>query len=142
MAYLTGGMECCALDELTDLTDYSQDPPTPEYSMFTLCRARSNVYKKGKLYPFPGTIIFTGVIAYKGTGVKPTYGQRFARFITRNKLGTVVGGKPAYNRINHPSHLVRTWVWNPDQRALEEWFKEALKRRNGEMFGDDEDRHE
>jgi uncharacterized HAD superfamily protein len=61
------------------------------------------------------------------------YAQNFAAYIIAKKLGTVVAGAEAPNRINHPTHVVRMYSWAPDVEALKRWYqrnrvKKAVRR--------------
>lgn len=75
--------------------------------------------------------IFTGVVELKGNievesrgaGCNDlTYGPALAAFIKKNKLGKVIVSPQEVNRVNHPNHFVKVWVWTPDLTNLEAWF--------------------
>lgn len=127
MAYLRG-MGCCALTEITGLKDSKNAPE----AMRTLCRDRAaNRWtakaKPHQLKPFGNVMIFTGVVSNRSKTDIPrggyTYGPRFAKFIEKEGLGEVTLVAKAYNSLNHPGHLVATWVWKPDNEAIQEWWE-------------------
>jgi hypothetical protein len=74
-------------------------------------------------HEIPSFIIFTGVVGYTNSKVKPKYGPDFKKFILKNKLGTVTETQAAPNRVNHPSHLVKVWVWTPAPMNLKKWWR-------------------
>ena len=76
-----------------------------------------------KLYGAPAAFyIFTGVVGYTKSKGKPRYGPEFANFISEHKLGTVTEAPARVNRTNHPTHLVKVWVWSPNYRKLKAWY--------------------
>jgi len=80
-------------------------------------------------YIFAGVINLTGDLERerKSPGCADlTYGPKFAAFIKRNKLGTLASSLPEINRINHPEHTVKVWVWTPDPDALAKWFEKEV----------------
>ena len=53
------------------------------------------------------------------------YGENFAAFILKHKLGAVVGTGFAVNpNTNNP---LQTWVWTVDHAALAAWKKTYMK---------------
>lgn len=75
--------------------------------------------------------IFTAVVKYvkESKGQKsPKYGPQFKAFILKNKLGTVVEGAAKPNRLNHPDHIVKAYIWNPHITNLKAWYKTQLKK--------------
>lgn len=63
------------------------------------------------------------------------YGTEFAEFIQNEGLGIVVSPGPKINHKYHPDTTCQTWVWSPDQEAMEKWYKNdldktAVKARN------------
>jgi hypothetical protein len=55
------------------------------------------------------------------------YGPRFAAYICKHRLGTVIVGGTAPNRINHPTHVIRLWVWTPNPDRIKAWWKKHKK---------------
>lgn len=128
---------CCGVDEIDNLQDYTD----PEKAMLAFCDQvfHYDRWIKESQDNLAGIYIFTGVERLRGTteiaipytdknrykiGVRIGYGSAFAKFITVNKLGKVVAGQAAANRINHPNHIVKCWVWTPAVTALKRWYKE------------------
>lgn len=58
---------------------------------------------------------------YGGRGGKfPTkYGESLAALIKENNLGEVVESPVRRNRVNHPKHDVRVYIWTPDIDGLQ-----------------------
>jgi hypothetical protein len=119
-------MGCCALSEIVGL----QYDGSAKDSLRRLCRARASTSPytlQRKLQPFGNVLIFTGVVSNRSKTERLaggyTYGPRFSKFIEKEKLGTVKLVAKAYNSLNHPGHLVATWVWNPDNKAIQAWWE-------------------
>lgn len=56
------------------------------------------------------------------------YASEFTQFILDNHLGTVVTNGPKQNQKHHPDTTCQTWVWSPDQKAMEQWWQGYKKR--------------
>ncbi len=128
---------CCALTEIADLSHH----PDPKTAMKAFClqyaqEARYDyntnryIYNQvGKLNEgtVSGLYLFTGVVKHTD-GTKPyangKYGPAFASFIRKNKLGKVAVSTGSPNRVNHPTHVVKAWVWVPDVKTLSSWYAE------------------
>lgn len=54
------------------------------------------------------------------------YGSEFAQFIVDNKLGTVITLGQKYNFKHHPKTTAQVWLWNPDVKAVQEWWAKTL----------------
>ena len=118
-------MGCCAFNEIRGLSQHR----TPATAMKEFCRqALGTPFGRTK----PGAFyLFTAVIASKaGDGLVGTYGDRFAAFIKKNKLGAVIPTMDRFNRRNVPGHLIRGWVWAPSEKAIREWWKKN-RGKNG-----------
>lgn len=50
------------------------------------------------------------------------YGTEFAEYIVEHGLGEVVTVGPKLNAKNHPRSTAQTWLWSPNQKALEQWW--------------------
>lgn len=122
--------QCCGVQEIYGLSHHG----TPEEAMIAMCKAiwgERTAPTDGEYARKPyGLYTFTGVIEHSdGTEVVPNphYGPRFATFIRKNNLGKVRASTPAPNRVNHPTHIVRLWVWAPDEKHLKGWWMKKLK---------------
>lgn len=49
-------------------------------------------------------------------------GRKLAEFIKKHRLGKVTESELSENPI-HPGHMLRTWVWNVNAKALTNWCK-------------------
>ena len=127
---------CCAVTEITDLSDHKLAPD----AMKAFCEEvvgnwernawPIRVVAKDEPLHLGGFYIFTGVVEQKertGKGRRPTYGQNFAAFIRRHRLGHLTESVAVSNRLHHPNHLVKVWVWSPAPRNLNRWWKDHRK---------------
>lgn len=109
-------LQCCAVHELVDISDYSN----PRDAMRKLCE----LVRPDRLEAF---YIFTGVVRFKADsddfGANVTYGPNFAAYIREHKLGIVSGSCIRSNRVNHPDHFVKVWIWAPSVHGLKLWWK-------------------
>lgn len=139
---------CCAIREIDGLSDHR----TPEEAMECFCEevdesdygddghydAHDNWVedKPSTSLALPGLITFSGVTKwekgmmkeYGGMRGDVTYGPKFAAFILKEKLGAITASPLTTNRLNHPGRQIRAWMWKPNQKALNAWWK---KRKEG-----------
>lgn len=66
-----------------------------------------------------------GQAAIKGE----TYGDRLSRFITENKLGTVIETESKSNLKYHSQHHSKVFIWTVDHAAVNKWYKDYLKTK-------------
>lgn len=118
--------QCCALREIFNLhTDKDA-----KAAMISFCEKITqydyNTPKQMHRKAVWGMYLFTGEVA-RTDGTTPNegfnYATGFAAFIRRNKLGKVSGSYKALNHVNHPTHIVRAWIWVPDTTRLNAWWK-------------------
>lgn len=88
---------------------------------------------------WPGLVHFTTVLNKSGLQENPEKdaampGPKLAAFIKENGLGEVVAGPAAFNRVNHVSHLLKTYIWAPDQKALVRWWTLNMPERLQKCF--------
>lgn len=120
---------CCAVDEIFQLSHHT----TAKDAMKAFCK---RVYEEhaGTMLGRPkitqALYLFTGVIRHTD-GSKPetnfTYGPEFAQFIKDNGLGKVRASFSAANRLNHPTHVVKAWLWRSNEKAVKTWWKKNKK---------------
>lgn len=111
-------MSCCAVQEIAGLSHTGGDSHAAmrDFCKIELDRSFRGLYT---MYIFTGVLEHTcGEPIYGG----PDYGPNFAKFIKEHGLGEVVAGKPEFNRVNHPTHLVQGWIWTPDVEAVKAWW--------------------
>ena len=127
---------CCGVQEL----QYISSHPTPQEVLKDLCdrmrkpaktTAEQHYALSGKPH---GHYIFTGVIRHrKGEGA-PTqdgkYGPNLMAYIRQHNLGTVVESAEGPNRVNHPTHIIKVWVWTPAPRMLQAWYEANYGKRS------------
>lgn len=69
--------------------------------------------------------IFTAGPEEKGHGHSQPwvkYGTEFAAYIRKNKLGKIATCPAKLNLKHHPKTTCQTWLWSPDQEAMEAWW--------------------
>src|ERR1700676_5286591 len=72
----------------------------------------------------PALIMFTGVVkSVCWDADEVMYGPNFATYINKNRLGTVVQSPVRVNRIYHPDRSSCVWIWAPNVKGLEKWWK-------------------
>lgn len=133
---------CCAVREIDGLSDHLKAEEAMEEFCFLIIRDDDEYYAGDDGYydtmgrwrrpartpqpPFktPGLIIFTGVVGDTNPKVKGnfTYGPNFKAYILKHKLGMVVESPLTTNRLNHPTHQIKAWMWRPNQKALNAWY--------------------
>jgi hypothetical protein len=135
---------CCAVTDIHNLRHYEN----PHEAMLKFCRmvgwGRENPYCHTPRI-LSGFYMFTGVVQYEDYTKKidPTYGPDFAQFIRDHNLGPLTETEPFSNRRIHPTHILKVWVWHPDQEKMEAWWaenredkKELVKEKSEELpFG-------
>ena len=130
---------CCAVDEIDGLAHAG----TPRQAMQDFCerlhinrpyeperdyngqfRSSYDYYDRAETKP-AAFYIFTGVekVDEGGNRVATGYGSKFAAYIKEQGLGSVTESVARKNRVNHPDHTVKVWVWAPSEQGLKEWYK-------------------
>ncbi len=96
-----------------------------------------NTYRHGEKSIYKAAIcshyLFSaGILAGEG---KKNYGEKFADFIRKNDLGTLIETEAVTNDAWHPDHAGKVWVWTPNYTKLLAWYTKncrsnaALKKR-------------
>lgn len=125
---------CCCINEIFGLQYHKNDAKA---AMLEFCQAKDQkkVYgygEDGAIMSLYGHYIFSAVVKDDHNDGKGdnntapygfTYGDTFAKFIRDEGLGTVAESEPARNRVNHPNHHVKVYVWQPDLEGLQKWYK-------------------
>jgi hypothetical protein len=128
---------CCAIEEIHRLSDHPKSEDALRKILATMIgcyppNSTLEVYYRS----IPAFLWFSGVIECKEGrlpvigGTNFTYGPNFAEFLRKNKLGTVTSGPSQWNRVNHPNHKVKMWVWQPDPKRVVAWWKENGKKQS------------
>lgn len=135
------GTSCCAVYDIEEL----RESDTAQEAMMDFCRhvygtehllePRYNEVKKvcpeDLRYNSPDAFyMFTAVVGHKNSKHKPTYGPDFAKLIENEGLGELVVSKARPNRMNHPDHLVKVWIWTPAASKVKAWYVRELKAAN------------
>jgi hypothetical protein len=60
----------------------------------------------------------------------PRYGTEFAQYLIDNGLGGVATLPAKKNAKHHPTSTAQTWLWSPDQTAVEKWWTDLQARDN------------
>jgi len=123
---------CCAMEEISDLRD---NAGRPHKTVKQLCEefwgppTKSIWGCRQEIRPesVPAFIIFSGVEHCDKDGdddiVDTGYAQELADYINENNLGIVTRSVKRKNRVNHPDHTVRIYIWAPSPKGLIEWYK-------------------
>ena len=113
--------QTCGVQEICGLSGH-----TPRASIAAFCRLELGRKPKyhGNEWNAPNKIfcfyLFTANLGeYSGN-----YGPYFAAYIKKNKLGHVAATPATQNEAFHPEHKNQAWLWTPDVKALEAWWKE------------------
>lgn len=111
-------MGCCAFNEVRDLHSHRGAPS----AMKAFCQQTFTQFAYRRIGAF---YIFTALVkTTDGTRYAVgTYGDSFANFIIKNKLGDVIPTMVRANRRNAPRHHVKGWVWAPNEKNLKAWWK-------------------
>jgi len=115
------------MQEIDKLSSFQDDP---KGAMISFCKdnlGRPVVWKvrdsggndKGALGALFSFYFFTAAV-YHG---KVSYGAKFAKFIEDEKLGTLISTPALVNYAYHSDHLNQVWIWMPNLKALETWWK-------------------
>ena len=119
---------CCGLIEMYGMGTVDD----PKAHLLSVCKSwwpapqMPNMAHRWMIATVHGQYMFHGVVKYTGSKdgrYSETAAENLAKYIRRHKLGTVVGSKPAANRVNHPDHILRVFVWNPDVDAMKAWYQ-------------------
>lgn len=143
--YLNEDASCCAITEIAEM----QEHDSPKEAMLSFCnKVIVNNRYTGKLKSnLGGFYIFAGVERvtnpkiktfrngeeqgdeYYFSGdeimypVKIRYASEFAAFIRQYKLGDLKASPARPNTLNHPEHIVRCWIWSPNEKTLLQWYQ-------------------
>ena len=124
--YISTDTACCAMGEIGDLNLHK----TPEDAMKAFCKQFTDYYSKSELHDIGAFYIFSGVVRCQegnADGCRCSnhdYAPKFAEYIKERGLGIVKESPGRRNRVNHPYHTVKLWIWAPSVKALQTWWKE------------------
>ena len=159
------GMSSCAVQEIAGISSHNSSEEVMTYFCKQAlkqddCKSgRGYAIKKDKLAEIEGTskmeenqgmyseglgenYIFHGVERDASYPCGRNAASNFAKFITENNLGDVVGGQKVANHRYHPDHKTQVFIWNPDREAVKAWWlkhKPADKTRtkiNASIIGE------
>lgn len=120
--YIEDGFQCCGLGEMSGLSDFRR----PELALKSLFRDDS------------GLLLRQPHLIFTQAGRGATYGKRFAAYLIKEGLGTVVA-TPSKTNPNSGNPLV-AWIWTPNKKALKAWgaahnVKEYTQERDTDEYG-------
>ena len=122
--YFAGACTTCGIQELgMSLNAFD--------AMVTFCKQEllgaSKFGKDGPLYQkLTAFYVFTAGPEEPGHGHSKRwvkYGTEFAAYIQEHNLGMIVTCPPKLNDKYHPDTTCQTWLWSPDQEALQGWWE-------------------
>lgn len=102
--YIEDGFQCCGLGEISGLSDYRK----PELALKSLFRDSGD-----------GLLLRQPHLIFTQAGRGATYGKRFAAYLVKEGLGTVVA-TPSKTNPNSGNPLV-AWIWTTNKKALKKW---------------------
>lgn len=121
------GLTCCAFQEISGIEEVND----PQESILQLCRKvwpERRIDFGDKIHPSAFYLIH-GVVKVDEDDYYDYHDaigavEELAKFIRKNKLGTIVAGPTRKNRVNEPGHSVRGYIWAPAEDNLWEWWKQ------------------
>jgi hypothetical protein len=129
-----------------DIGDLCEHNGNPEKGMVQFCKivSQRNYYTKANHLQMAAFYVFTGVVACNGDEEDDDYleedtldyGPEFAAYIKEHNLGALIETPGRWNRLNHPTHKVKVWVWAPSETSLTAWYNSHggnVVARKGEM---------
>lgn len=115
-------MSCCGAREITNLSISRSAPQAmQEFGQAIYTRSYADNFRY---------VIFTAA----DYGKPATYGTRFAKFIAKNNLGTVL--ETAKNRNPNTGNQVQMWVWTVNHDAVKAWLKKDKEIRGRKARGE------
>lgn len=117
-------MGCCAFTEVVDIKG-----TTPLNVLKHICRESSQNYLNAQTKMWHRRLmlsafyVFTAMVENTRSGRETDYGQSLAAYIRKNKLGKVMMTPARVNRVNHPTHMVRGWIWMPEVDMMSAWWE-------------------
>jgi len=126
-------MMCCGLRELHGLEWASGSGPVHAMTEFihVACPKRQEYkWRNGKyMMQYLSRLYFSHVVFSEARDGNGGYGERFAAYIKKNKLGDVVASQ---RRVNPNSgNQVKLWVWTLNKQALVKWAAANIKEGDG-----------
>jgi len=95
---------CCGLQVIDDLED------TSPKILADICKEKFDGWKEYE----HAYLIFTDDVCQKN-------GERFARYLKKNKFGKVHSVPPRKNP--NTGNYIKVWVWAPSERRLMDWYR-------------------
>lgn len=119
--------DCCGMDYIHGISAY-QNNSAEAMREFLFRVGSQNRYSGRQSYRLVGLYVFTGVVKRRLRSDRPTYGQQFANFIKKHKLGNVTEGA---QRLNPNSgNTIQAWIWAPSQAGLKKWVAADTKKKD------------
>jgi hypothetical protein len=135
-------MMCCGLRELHGLEWEAREGPAYAMKEFihAACPKRQEFkWRDGKyIKQYLSRLYFSHVVFSEAKDGAGAYGEQFAAYIKKNKLGDVVASQ---RRVNPNSgNQVKLWVWTLNKQELVKWAAKNIKDGDGFarlIIGDD-----
>lgn len=120
----------CGLSHITGIVSYAGKP---KEVLVDFCKKIQIPDRDGfglavrgqKLPILQGLYTFSGKFTDKH-GSPVNYGTGLAAYIRAHKLGRVRASMTAVNTQYSDGHLIRVWIWAPDQAAMNKFYKEHV----------------
>jgi hypothetical protein len=126
-------MTSCAIQEIVGLSDYTKPEEAMQKFFHLFYVTGKNKYAWQTL---GGHYVFVGVekITDDEDDASVGYAEPFYQLIRTEGLGEVKKGPLAVSRPYHLNHLVRCYLWSPDEAALQAWGKKHYTLKKDESF--------
>lgn len=112
-------MSCCGMRDLSGLSDHETPKEAMVAFVLTSCPRVSRYNWDARKCEKLRQLNFSHVIFSEANNEHRRYGENFATYIRRNKLGTVVASE---RRVNPNSgNQVKFWVWTLNKHNLVDW---------------------
>jgi hypothetical protein len=112
-------MSCCGIKELSGLSGLTPDSVFKEFGKQAYTKSeRDGRYENNRWRH----AIFSQASVHAGANV---YGTKFAAYIVKHKLGTVVETEELVNP--NSGNYLKAWIWTVDHEAAHAFYKSLMK---------------
>lgn len=121
-------MNCCGMREMADLEFTDNAKSAMEEFIMEAIPVRDHYNWKNNKYEKLAELRFSHVVFSEAKDGSGNYGENFAAFIRRHRLGTVVASQRRRNP--NSGNLLKFWVWTLNKRGLVRWANQNKVRGN------------
>lgn len=113
-------LDCCGISELQGIGDHEGNSEEIIRELYDF----TDGFDAVKTF-----YLFSAVLRHANGGNRLTYGPKFAAYITKHKLGTLVETAAHPNRTGG-GNTIKAWIWHPNLTALRGWAKANIDRES------------